>query len=141
MIRNQPQKVAQKVEPGLEGFCERIVSHDLTLSQVNKDWPAVFSTPAMIGMMELACSHAVRQALPAGSITVGVRVEVDHLKAVPAGATVIAFSKLVETNGRQLIFEVEARSGEELIGRGRIFHTIVEHSRFVANASKKLATR
>ena len=52
---------------------------------------------------------------------VGVRIEVDHLKAVPVGATVIVFSKLVEIDGRRLIFEVEARSGADVIGRGRIF--------------------
>lgn len=127
------------LEPGLEGFCERVVSHDLTLANFNKDWPAVFSTPAMIGMMEMACSLAVRRALPPGSVTVGVRVEVDHLKAAPVGATVIAFSKLIEVHGRRLIFESEARSGEELIGRGRIFHAIVEHARFIAKANGKLA--
>jgi fluoroacetyl-CoA thioesterase len=70
-----------------------------------------------------------------------VRVEVDHLKAVPAGATVTAVSKLVEIDGRRLIFEVEARSGTDLIGRGRIFHAIVEHSRFVAIAAGKPASR
>jgi predicted thioesterase len=95
----------------------------------------------MIGMMEVASSLAVRPALPPGSITVGVRIEVDHLKAVPVGATVNAFSKLVEINGRRLIFEAEARSGSELIGRGRIFHTIVEHSRFAANAGAKQPSR
>jgi len=126
-----------KIEPGLEGFCERVVSQELTLAHVDPNWPAVFSTPAMIGMMEMASSRAVRRALPPGSITVGVRIEVDHLKAVPAGATVIVVSKLVEIDGRRLIFEVEARSGTELIGRGRIFHAIVEHSRFVANAAAK----
>jgi predicted thioesterase len=137
MTRSLPDKL----QAGLEGFCERVVSHELTLSQVNKDWPAVFSTPAMVGMMELACSHAVRQALPPGSITVGIRVEVDHLKAVPAGATVIAFSKLLSVDGRKLMFEAEARSGEELIGRGKIFHIIVDHTRFIASASAKLQAR
>ena len=129
------------LEPGLEGFCERLVSHDLTLANFNKDWPAVFSTPAMIGMMEMACSLAVRHALPPGSVTVGIRVEVDHLKPTPVGATVIAFSKLIEVNGRRLVFDSEARSGEELIGRGRIFHAIVEHARFIAKANGKLAPR
>ena len=132
---------SSKIEPGLEGFCERVVSHELTLANVDPNWPAVFSTPAMIGMMEVASSRAVRPALPPGSITVGVRIEVDHLKAVPAGATVIAISKLVEVDGRRLIFEVEDRSGPDVIGRGRIFHTIVEHSRFVATARAKLAPR
>jgi len=135
------QGIPEKIKPGLEGSCERVVTPEMTLAHVDPDWPAIFSTPAMIGLMELASSRAIQPALPAGSIQVGVRVEVDHLKAVPAGATVIAASKLVEIDGRRLIFEVEARSGAEVIGRGRIFHTIVEHSRFVANAARKPASR
>jgi predicted thioesterase len=135
------QGIPARIEPGLEGFCERVVSQELTLAYVDPNWPAVFSTPAMIGMMELASSHAVRPALPPGSITVGVRIEVDHLKAVSAGATVIAVSKLVEIDGRRLIFEAEARSGADVIGRGRIFQTIVDHSRFLAKAAGKPASR
>ena len=135
------QGIPEKIKPGLEGSCERVVTPEMTLAHVDPEWPAIFSTPAMIGLMELASSRAIQPALPAGSIQVGVRVEVDHLKAVPAGATVIAASKLVEIDGRRLIFEVEARSGAEVIGRGRIFHTIVEHSRFVANAARKPASR
>ena len=126
-----------KSAPGLEGFCERVVSQEMTLAYFDPKWPSVFSTPAMIGMMEFASSRAVRSALPPGSITVGVRIEVDHLKAVPVGATVIATSKLVGIDGRRLTFEAEARSGEDVIGRGRVFHAIVDHARFQAKASAK----
>jgi len=125
------------IEPGLEGFCERIVTPELTLAHNDPVWPAVISTPAMIGLMEYASSEATRRALPPGAVQVGVRVEVDHLKAVPIGATVSAASRLVEIDGRRLIFEVEARSGSHVIGRGRIFHTIVNHSRFMAAATAK----
>jgi len=135
MTRGSPLKIA----PGLEGFCERVVSQEMTLAHFDPQWPSVFSTPAMIGMMEFASSRAVRAALPPGSITVGVRIEVDHLKAVPVGATVIATSKLVGIDGRRLTFEAEARSGEDVIGRGRVFHAIVDHARFLAKASTKLA--
>ena len=127
------------IAPGLEGSCQRIVTPELTLAHYDPSWPAVFSTPAMIGMMEFASSEAVRSSLPPGSVQVGVRVEVDHLKAVPVGAIVIAASKLVEIDGRRLIFEAEARSGSDVIGRGRIFHTIVNHSRFMAMAAAKPA--
>ncbi len=118
-----------------------MVVQEWTLAHVNPEWPAVFSTPAMIGMMEMASSHAIREALPSGSITVGVRIEVDHIRAVPAGATVVAVSKLVKVDGRKLVFEAEARRGAEVIGRGRIFHTIVEHARFAASASEQPASR
>jgi predicted thioesterase len=128
------------IKPGLEGICERVVSQEWTLSRYDPNLPAVFSTPAMIGLMEMACSHAIRPFLPDGTLPVGVRIEVEHLKAVPAGTTVTAFSKLVEIDGRRLIFEVEARSGADVIGRGRIFHKIVEHSRFIAIAAGKPAS-
>jgi fluoroacetyl-CoA thioesterase len=135
------QVLPEGIKPGLEGSCERVVTLELTLAHIDPNWPAVFSTPALIGLMELASSRAILPALPAGSMQVGVRVEVDHLRAVPAGATVIALSKLVEIDGRRLIFEVEARSGADVIGRGRIFHTIVDHSRFLAIATGKPASR
>jgi fluoroacetyl-CoA thioesterase len=96
--------VPETIKPGLEGSCERVVTQELTLAHIDPTWPAVFSTPAMVGLMEYASSRAILPALPAGSIQVGVRVEVDHLKAVPVGATVTVASKLVEIDGRRLIF-------------------------------------
>ena len=125
-----------KIEPGLEARFERVVPQEWTLAYMDPAWPAVFTTPAMIGMMEMASSYAVRPSLPPGSITVGVRIEVEHLKPVPVGAIVTAISRLAEVDGRRLVFECEARSGEELIGRGRVFHAIVEHARFFAGAKK-----
>jgi fluoroacetyl-CoA thioesterase len=91
--------------------------------------------------MEMATSHVIRPALPEGALTVGVRIEVDHLKAVPAGVTVIVDARLVEVNGRRLIFEVEAKSGDDIIGRGRIHRAIVERSRFDAIAAGKPVSR
>jgi fluoroacetyl-CoA thioesterase len=135
------ESVSSKIILGMEGFCERVVTPELTLLAVDPTWPAVFSTPAMIAMMELASSLAVRSALPPESMTVGVRIEVDHLRAIPIGAAVTAVSRLVEMNGRRLVFEAEAKSGGEVIGRGRIFQAIVEHARFAAKAAGKPASR
>jgi fluoroacetyl-CoA thioesterase len=64
--------------------------------------------------------------LPPGTISVGTRIEVDHLKAVPEGATVYASAKLVGYKGRFLVFDVEARSGEHVIGAGKVFRAIVQ---------------
>ena len=130
-----------KLEPGITGAYERVVSPEMTLSHANSEWPAVFSTPAMIAMMEMACSDAVRGVLPPGSLTVGIRIEVDHVKPLPAGETVIASARLAEIHGRRLVFEVTARSGEETLGHGRIFHAIVEHARFESRAAAKRSSR
>jgi predicted thioesterase len=88
----------------------------------------------MIGMMEMAAAKSVQNALPAGSITVGTRIEVDHLKAVPAGTLVIAHARYTGMLGKFLAFEVEARTGDLVIGRGRVFRAIVHVSRFSSGA-------
>jgi fluoroacetyl-CoA thioesterase len=126
---------------GLEATVERIVLPEHTIHHFNPNLPPVFSTPSMIGLMEHATVEAVLPELPPGHITVGTRIEVDHLKAVPDGATVCAHAKLVGYRGRFLIFEVEARSGEHLIGRGRVFRAIVEPHTHKTRAQARLETQ
>ena len=115
----------QRPRIGLEALVERVVQVEHTIQAVNPQLPPVFSTPMMIGLMEHATVKAILPELPEGSISVGTRIEVDHLKAVGPGATVVAWAKFIEYRGRFLVFDVEARSGEHLIGRGRVFRAIV----------------
>ena len=128
--------MAQEHRPrvGLESAMEIIIPREWTLAHFNPELPAVLSTPAMIGMMEIAAAQAVQAELPAGAITVGTRIEVDHLKAVPEGTSVCATARLVEHKGRFMIFEVDAKAGEHLIGRGRVYRAIVEPAKFHAQA-------
>jgi fluoroacetyl-CoA thioesterase len=119
---------------GLEAAIEKIVPREWTLAHFNPELPALLSTPAMIGMMEIAAAQAVQGELPVGAITVGTRIEVDHLKAVPEGTSVRATARLVEHKGRFMIFEVEASAGEYMISRGRVYRAIVEPSKFHAKA-------
>ena len=119
---------------GLEATVELAVSFEWTIQKYDPRLPAVLSTPAMIGMMEMASAQAVRDGLPPGAITVGTRIEVDHLKAATVGASVRAHARLAGYKGRFLIFETVARSGEHVIGRGRVFRAIVEPAKFHAKA-------
>lgn len=122
---------------GLEASVEVVVPHEWTIQHFDARLPAVLSTPAMIGMMEMAAAQAVQPDLPPGAITVGTRVEVDHLKAVTTGANVRAQARLVGHEGRFLVFEVEAHSGHHQIGRGRVFRAVVEPAKFSAAAEKR----
>jgi fluoroacetyl-CoA thioesterase len=128
---------APALVPGLEGRFEADVRPEWTRAHFQAHLPAVFSTPAMIGMMEAACAQAIADALPPGTLSVGTRIEVDHLKALPVGAHVVATARLAEVHGRFLVFEVEARSGESVIGRGRISHAIVDLARFARIAGER----
>ena len=129
-----------KLRPGLQASIERVVLHEWTIASLDSRLPAVLSTPHMIGLMEIAAAQAIMAELPPGTISVGTRIEVDHLKAIPAGATVRATAQLAQHDGRFLIFDVEARSGDHVIGRGRVFRAIVEHQKFHANATSRASS-
>jgi fluoroacetyl-CoA thioesterase len=119
---------------GLEGTLEKIIPQEWTIQAYDPRLPAVLSTPAMIGMMEIAAGIAIQSELPPGAITVGTRIEVDHLKAVPSGTTVTATARLTKHKGRFMIFDVAARDGHLVIGRGRVFRAMVEPVKFHAKA-------
>jgi fluoroacetyl-CoA thioesterase len=129
---------AQGLRLGLEATAERVVQLEHTIQVVNPNLPAVFSTPSMIGLMEHATVMALAPELPPGAISVGTRIEVDHLKAVGVGATVRAWARLARYEGRFLVFDVEARSGEHLIGRGRVFRAIVHPGEHGAKAQARV---
>jgi fluoroacetyl-CoA thioesterase len=122
---------------GLESAVQRVVPREWTIAAFDPRLPAVLSTPAMIGMMEIAAGQAVQPELPAGALTVGTRIEVDHLQAVTEGATVRAAARLVGYRGRFLVFEVEARSGDLVLGRGKVYRAIIEPKTFNARATAR----
>jgi predicted thioesterase len=89
----------------------------------------------MIGMMETAAARAVDPTLPVGKLTVGTRIEVEHSRAVACGAHIVAGARLTEVRGRFLVFEVEARCGDQVIGQGRVTRAIVDYARFAQIAA------
>jgi len=135
--RQDPKSEPERPRIGLESSVEKVIPPEWTLAAFDPRMPAVLSTPAMIGMMEIAASRAVQPELPPGAITVGTRIEVDHLKAVPGGTTVRATARLVKHEGRFLVFDVEARSGEHVLGRGKVFRAIVEPKKFTIQAHER----
>ncbi|MFY9530116.1 MAG: hotdog domain-containing protein [Candidatus Acidiferrales bacterium] len=125
------------LKKGLHASVEKVVPREWTIAAYDERLPDVLSTPSMIGMMEVAAAKAVEPALPRGAITVGTRIEVDHLKAVPAGTTVRATARLTGHEGRFLVFQVEAKAGEHVIGRGKVYRAIVEPNNFREKASER----
>ncbi|MFZ0640805.1 MAG: hotdog domain-containing protein [Candidatus Acidiferrales bacterium] len=120
-----PQRELPRFPKNLQASVEKVVEFQWTIAAYNPDLPAIFSTPAMIGLMEVAAAKAITPHLPAGTISVGTRIEVDHLKAVPQGTVVQAHARLIGYEGRFLAFEVEARAKDLVVGRGKVYRAIV----------------
>ncbi len=93
----------------------------------------VVATPALIGMLEVACHSYLALHMDEDEATVGTRVDVQHLAAVPTGAPVDASSTVAEVDGRRVTFDVEARWGDVVLMRGQHERAVVDHEKFMAS--------
>jgi predicted thioesterase len=51
-------------------------------------------------------------------VTAGTEVSIRHLAPTPVGRKVVATARVVEVEGRSVVFAVEAHDGEREIGEG-----------------------
>jgi fluoroacetyl-CoA thioesterase len=92
--------------------------------------PEVFATGYMVGLIEWACIKAINPYLDwPEEQTVGIHIDVNHVAATPPGLYVTVRTKLVEVDGKRLVFEVEASDDIDFISKGR-------HVRFIINKAK-----
>jgi fluoroacetyl-CoA thioesterase len=123
--------------PGLSAEHKHLVDETDTASHWGSGGVHVFSTPALVGLMESAAVIALRGALPEGQTTVGTRLDVRHLAATPVGMQVRAIATLTAVDGRKLTFTIQAWDEAELIGEAVHERFIIDEAKFVAKAQAK----
>ncbi|NYF60176.1 thioesterase family protein [Micromonospora purpureochromogenes] len=121
---------------GLTARVELTVTDADTAQAVGSGDVPVLGTPRLLALAEAATVAATATHLPAGSTTVGSRVELEHRAATPVGRTVVARARLAEVAGRRLVFEVTVTDGDETVAEGRVERALVDRQRFVARAAR-----
>ena len=91
----------------------------------------VFATPAMVGLMENTAHTSIQEFLPQGMVTVGIEINVKHIKATPLGMKVICNSVLEKVEGKRLFFNIEAFDEVGKIGEANHIRYIVDAVKFV----------
>ena len=122
--------------PGLTARVELTVTAADTARAIGSGDVPVLGTPRVLALAEAATVAALADRMPAGSTTVGTRVELDHLAATAVGRTVVAQARLTEVDRRRLVFEVTVTEGGEPVARGRVERALVDRQRFVERASR-----
>jgi len=125
--------------PGLFAEFEHTVEETDTASHWGSGGLPVFSTPALVGLMESTAVIALRGHLLAGQTTVGGHIDVHHLAATPVGMRVRARATLVAIDARKLTFKIQAWDELELIGEADHDRFIVDEKKFMKNADAKKA--
>lgn len=128
----------RRLNVGIAGDATTTVRPENVAARVADGAVSMFSTPAMIGLMEQAAYNAVTPHLDEGQTTVGTAVDVRHLAATPLGLEVRAHAELTEVDGRRLRFKVAAYDPAELIGEGWHERFVVDEARFRERADRKV---
>ncbi|MBR2702897.1 MAG: thioesterase family protein [Oscillospiraceae bacterium] len=123
--------------PGLKGSASVRVIHENTAAVVGSGSLEVFATPMMIALMENAALNTVKPFLAEGEATVGTEISVTHNAPTPIGETVTAEAELIAVDRRKLQFQVQARVGDEIIGKGTHTRFIINEERFLQKALAK----
>jgi predicted thioesterase len=116
---------------GTRGRAEMAVTEKDTALQMGSGGVNVLSTPTMIALMEKAAQTSVQPFMTEGYVTVGIEINIKHLRATPVGMRVTAESVLTRVEGKQLDFQVTARDEKGVVGSGTHARAIVEYNRFM----------
>ncbi|MGL5980308.1 MAG: thioesterase family protein [Phocaeicola sp.] len=119
------------MEIGLTHTSHAVVAEENTAATLGSGDLAVFATPAMVALMENAAMKAVAELLPVGSTTVGSMIEATHLKPSPLGASITATATLTQIEGRKLVFAIEARDEQGVIGNATHVRYVVDREKFM----------
>jgi fluoroacetyl-CoA thioesterase len=115
----------EKMKPGItaESLFTVDERHSVKFTKV-----PVLSTPMMISLMEGVCKDLIQGLLPAEFVTVGYEVHVKHKAGAAVGSQVNIWCRLLEVEGRKLLFEVRVTEGDRIIGEGTHRRTIIPYS-------------
>ncbi len=125
------------LKPGILGREQMIVSYSNSAVSMGSGTLEVFSTPALVALMESAANNSVKKLLDAGKCTVGVSMNVKHLSPTPLGLIVSSESELIEVDGRRLVFKITAFDCAGVIGTAVHERMIIDSKPFMEKAKAK----
>lgn len=127
-----------ELQSGLSHEIEHLVTQKDTAEKWGSGLVPVFSTPALVGLMEAASVKVLEGHLDPENTTVGSHIDVHHLAATPVGMGVHVKAELTQVDGRKLVFKITARDEVELIGEALHERVIVNMEKFIAKVNTKI---
>lgn len=96
----------------------------------------IFSTPAMIGLMEFTCVLLVAPYLGENEQTVGIHVDVRHMAPTKIGQSVTVTAELLEVKNNKLRFALFAVNDRGVkIGEGTHRRALIDTQQFSGSSA------
>lgn len=119
------------LKEGLSKVIEKVVNENETARKYASGAVEVYATPAMIALMENTSKTCVDSYLPEGYTTVGIEVNIKHMKATPVGMKVKCEATVDKIEGKKIFFKVEAWDEKGKIGQGNHVRYIINEEEFM----------
>jgi fluoroacetyl-CoA thioesterase len=129
--------MAKQIPIGARGDAQETVEFKHTLTAHRPELPPVYSTPRMIGLMEIAAFQALQPHCEGDEISVGTSINIQHRAASGIGAHITAEAVLESFDGRFYTFRVTARDDVQEIGRGTVARAIVSVGKLLEKMKRK----
>ena len=119
------------LKPGVSEEQTITTTPDMGISHLGPDAPSMYSTPAMIDLIEAACVTLMTRYVDEGEQSVGFHIDVRHLAPTTIGQQVTAKVTVREVNKRRYTFDVECTNEEGVkIGEGIHERAVIDIARF-----------
>ena len=111
----------------------KIVSENDTAAVFGSGLSKVFSTPALVALMEHTAYSSVEELLPEGFSTVGIEINVKHKKASLPGQKILCKSVISKVEGKKIFFQITAFDQQGEVGTATHIRYIIDVKKFMDN--------
>jgi fluoroacetyl-CoA thioesterase len=131
--------VKDTLKVGVSTETEVVTTPEMGISHLGPEAPRMYSTPAMISLMEETAIKVLTPHLDAGEQSVGTKISVSHFKATPIGRKVRAKATLTEIvdvgrPAKRYRFTVEAFNEQDKIGEGSHERAVINVTQFAGRS-------
>jgi fluoroacetyl-CoA thioesterase len=131
--------VKETLKVGASMEVEIVTTPEMGITHLGPDAARMYSTPAMIGLMERTSIQVLAPHLDEGEQSVGTKISVSHFKATAIGQKVRAKATLTEIvdvgrPAKRYRFSVEAFNEKEKIGEGSHERAVINVKQFAGRS-------
>jgi predicted thioesterase len=121
----------KEIKPGIVYTLTEDVTKEMSASHVGSGLLDVYSTPAMIALMEKTSYLCVQPYLEASESSVGGAVNIRHMKPTAIGQKVVCVSQVKAVENKKIEFELEVTENGIVIGKGAHVRFVVDKGSFM----------
>jgi fluoroacetyl-CoA thioesterase len=131
--------VKETLKVGASMEMEVVTTPEMGITHLGPEAPRMYSTPAMISLMEQTSIRVLTPHLESGEQSVGTKINVSHFRATTIGQTVRTKSTLTEIvdvgrPSKRYRFSVEAFNEQDKIGEGTHERAVITVQQFAGRS-------